>query len=174
MKIRVFCFALSIAAAGVISAQSSRDGVTPSRKVSVKPGETASAGKPNPQLTPDQVVRIQVDALRKNDSPEKDAGIRIAYAFSSPANRANIGPFERFREIVHNPVYSPMVNHRMNRLDPPEVDGELAVQRVTLWDEDGRRAVYLFTLTRQNDGEYRGCWMTDGVLRVTDEPQALI
>ena len=130
--------------------------------------------EPDPKWTPTQVVQFQLEALKDNDSLGKDSGIQGAFAFASPANRASIGPVERFAEIVHNPLYQPLLNHRRMRLDPVQIEGRIAVQRATVWDADGRRAVYLFTLSLQWDGQYAGCWMTNAVVRLASEPTAMV
>jgi hypothetical protein len=46
---------------------------------------------PNAQLTPDQVFKIQLEALRTND--ENDRGIEITFRFASPANKRSTGPY---------------------------------------------------------------------------------
>ena len=42
---------------------------------------------PKPALSPGDVIRIQLEALRHND--EQDRGIAVAFLFASPINRAN-------------------------------------------------------------------------------------
>ena len=46
------------------------------------------------------------------------------------------------------------------------VVGAAAEQRVTVTTAEGERVSYLFTLTRQPAGQFAGCWMIDGVLRM--------
>ncbi|MEQ8807830.1 MAG: hypothetical protein RIE59_02080, partial [Imperialibacter sp.] len=57
---------------------------------------------PHPALSPQEVVHINFLALQKNDSPELDHGIEIAWNFASPSNKENTGPIERFNIMVHN------------------------------------------------------------------------
>jgi hypothetical protein len=45
-------------------------------------------------------------------------------------------------------------------------DKASAEQRVTLISGNGEEAIYVFHLSKQTDGEFKGCWMTDGVARV--------
>ena len=45
-------------------------------------------------------------------------------------------------------------------------DKTTAEQTVTLIAADGDVATYLFRLSKQRDGEFKDCWMTDGVIRV--------
>jgi len=47
--------------------------------------------KPSPNFSPQDVVKIQLDALQNNDLLPKDFGIQVAYRFASPENRRNTG-----------------------------------------------------------------------------------
>ena len=47
---------------------------------------------PRPELSPQQVVQYQVDALQQNDDPKSDAGIERAFRFASPSNKQVTGP----------------------------------------------------------------------------------
>jgi hypothetical protein len=44
--------------------------------------------RPNPALSPEDVVAIQLNALQTNDTPETDAGIAQTWAFAHPDNNA--------------------------------------------------------------------------------------
>ena len=120
---------------------------------------------PSPDLSPAEVVRIQVEALQANDDPHADAGIETAFRFASPSNQAATGPLQRFSQMVKGPVYGDMLGFAWAEYGQIAVDGDQAAQRVTLHHEDGRRATYVFGLSRQEGGPYDGCWMTDGVAR---------
>src|ERR1700704_5439214 len=58
---------------------------------------------PNPDLTPQQVVEFQLDALRHNDEPTTDAGIERSFRFASPSNRLVTGPLSHFSENCAQP-----------------------------------------------------------------------
>lgn len=120
---------------------------------------------PQPAFPPDKVVRIQIEALGDNDRPHPDAGIEITFRFASPANRKVTGPLPRFIEMVHNPAYRPMLNHRGARYGKLKREGDQASQTVILKTGDGSRVGYLFQLSRQSEAPYKGCWMTDSVMR---------
>ena len=126
--------------------------------------------EPSPDLLPGEVVRIQVEALGRNDEPRPDAGIEAAFRFASPGNRATTGPLDRFARMVKGPVYGDMLNFERADYEPMQVDGDRAVQRVTLTHADGRRVAYVFGLSRQEGGECDGCWMTDAVVREERPP----
>lgn len=122
--------------------------------------------KPNPKLSPEEVISAQLEALQHNDTPEKDSGIARAFEFASPGNRAATGPLDNFIQLVKSAAYSPMLNHRRAERGPVRVVGEEAQQRVTLVDAQGRRVTYVFVLSKQAEGVYKDCWMTDAVVRV--------
>lgn len=120
---------------------------------------------PRPQLSADDVVRIQLDALANNDSPRADAGIEITYRFASPGNRELTGPLPRFIEMVKNPVYGPMVNHQgVEYGETVKRQGKVMIP-VLLTAENGRKAAYIFVVGMQEE-ECEGCWMTEAVFPV--------
>ena len=63
--------------------------------------------EPDPSLSPRDVVSIQIEALKNNDIPYKDRGIEVTFNFASPTNKRMTGPIERFKAMVHGPVYGP-------------------------------------------------------------------
>ena len=116
---------------------------------------------PHPDLTPRQVIKLQLDALRDNDRPHRDAGIATAFGFASAANRRATGPVARFASMLRNPLYGPMLGHTSAEFGPVQVDGEVARAQVVLLGGDGRLVAYDFTLSR--DPATR-CWLTDSVM----------
>lgn len=125
-----------------------------------------SLPQPSPRFSPAEVVRLQVEALGSNDEPFEDAGIRTAFNFASPANKAATGPIERFIPLVKNPVYRPMIDHAEAVYGEVQQEGDEAQQPVVLTTPEGERVGYVFTLSKQTGGPCDGCWMTDGVVRV--------
>ena len=93
--------------------------------------ETGDGGLfPNPNLSPADVVRIQIRALERNDIPHENAGIEIAFRFASPRNKLVTGPLPRFIQLVSNPVYRAMLNHRQAKYGPLQIEGVNATQPV--------------------------------------------
>jgi hypothetical protein len=135
------------------------------------PPEAAPELRPSPKLSPAEVIRIQVEALKQND--ETDSGIEITFRFASPANRQVTGPFNRFKQLVKTPAYRPMLNHKTAEYDPILLSGQSATQRVTIIERNGQATVYMFSLSRQNLPDCPGCWLTDGVTIVPTRKQPL-
>ena len=123
---------------------------------------------PPPSLSPGQVVEIVLAALQHNDDPQPDAGIATTFEFASPANRLETGPLQRFASMIKNPAYRVMLGFRSATKGRLELDGNHAQQRVVIVGRDGSQVTYVFLLSKQSDGPYANCWMTDGVIRQKD------
>ncbi len=121
--------------------------------------------EPDPSLSPQDVVRIQIEALRNNDIPYEDRGIEVTFNFASPANKRMTGPLELFKVMVRNPIYGPMINHRSAEYKNVRVEGDFAQIDVVLNSKEGEYLGYRFILSRQHGNQYEGSWMTDAVIR---------
>ena len=115
---------------------------------------------PRPGLSPGEVVRIQLEALRRND--EQDRGIEVAFRFASPANRDITGPLPRFIRMIRQGPYALMLDFREASYGTVEVREGVARQRVTLTGARSRVS-YWFYLSRQSEAPWADCWMTDAV-----------
>ncbi len=124
----------------------------------------AGVPTPDPAYTPEQAVDIQLEALADNDNPVKDAGIKTAYNFASPANRQATGPLPRFVRMVKGDRYAPMIDHVEAQVDPIERRGDRAEQQVRLTGPSGRTVTYRFGLSVCEEEPLAGCWLTDRVL----------
>ena len=121
--------------------------------------------EPDPSLSPQDVVSIQIEALRNNDTPYENRGIEVTFNFASPANKRMTGPLERFEMMVRNPIYGPMINHRTAKYENLMIEGKIAQIDVILTSKDGEYLGYRFVLSRQHGNRYEGSWMTDAVIR---------
>jgi Domain of unknown function (DUF4864) len=123
---------------------------------------------PRPELSPEQVVQYQVTVLQHNDEPKSDTGIERAFRFASPSNKQATGPLEKFVQIVKSPAYSPMLNSISSSIVGSEVNDDQAKIAVKIVATDGRQLTYVFLLSKQNEGEFNNCWMTDSVAPLED------
>ena len=151
LRNRIRCLLFCLALAPVIAAAQEGGGTS---------NPLSDALVPAPALSPAEVVRIQLEALRHNDVHNR--GIEVAFRFASPANRSNTGPIERFVSMIRNGPYALMLRFREASYGPVESRGLMARQRVTLADA-GIRTTYWFYLSRQSEEPYVDCWMTDAV-----------
>ena len=63
--------------------------------------------KPNPALKPKDVILIQLNSLKNNNTPYKDAGIEQTWEFAHPNNKIMTGPLNKFKEMIKRH----MINH---------------------------------------------------------------
>lgn len=128
-----------------------------------QPAPEAALPQPSMRWQPEDVVRIVVEALARNDHPFADAGIATTFGFASPANRINTGPLEKFANMVRNPAYGIMIDHLENEFSEVVQMGNQAYQMVKIVGNSGAEVIFAFRLSRQLDGKYQGMWMTDAV-----------
>lgn len=119
--------------------------------------------KPNPKLSPLEVVKIQLDALQNNDLMPNDEGIRFAFSYASPVNREALGSLEEFIKLLKHEVYRQIIGFERAELDIMYVEGLTARQDVHLLRQDDIVS-FFFMLSRQQREPFNGCWMTDAVL----------
>lgn len=120
--------------------------------------------KPDKALTPQQVVQIQLRALQQND--QSDSGVITVFNFSSPRNKLYLGPINHFRVLVREPNYRSILNFKSYKKGQLVTTGNTAYQLVVIKGQDGQQEVYMFILSKQRRGSYKGCWMTEGIARM--------
>lgn len=130
------------------------------RKPAAYPGR-----QPSPELAPLDVVRIQVSALQHYGDPTPNAGIWTAFQFTSPANRRLTGPYGHFLQLIKSPQNRPFLHARAAQLSEVEHTEWFAEVLVQLQDEHRAGSRFLFSLSKQREGAFQHCWMTDAVVR---------
>lgn len=150
----------------VVSGETTRESTKETGKdIPKEMGKAALPNRPDKRLTPDQVVKMQMQALQHNDTPKPDSGIATTFLFASPDNKRATGPLDHFAQIVKSEAYLPMLNCKSITYDPVLIDGDMAEQRVHIVSANGAHIAYVFRLSRQTDGAFAGCWMNDGCVR---------
>lgn len=138
------------------------------------PASLAAQPRPHPSLAPGEVIRTVVEALQNRNSPAPNAGIFTVYRFSSPANRANTGPYGTFLQLVKLPPFVALFSGHADSYGPLAVAGDHAEQAVRVRIDGGRAVWYRFVVSRQTSQQTRGlcagCWMVDAVIPVPSEP----
>lgn len=141
--------------------------------------QLADLPQPAPDLTYEQVLTLQLDALKDND--EFDSGIATAFNFASPRNRMNYKPNRdsdeeemrhNFAVMLHGPHFNFLLNHHSSELGPEFATDDEARRLVTIVSREGEEIHMLFVLRRQTEPPYAGCWMTEGVEIMSRRPPA--
>lgn len=120
---------------------------------------------PSPNLSPDQVVKLQLEGLQNNDLTTDNFGIRICFNFASPGNKIITGPIENFIRLVKTPAYKPLIGFERAEFSQVVVKGHSAQQAVRVIHTNGENALYAFVLSKQEEAPYQDCWMTDAVIQ---------
>lgn len=136
--------------------------------------DTSELTQPSPGLGAGDVIATVIDALAAPDQPYEGAGIEQTWQFASPPNRQQTGPLERFRKMVQNERYAPLLGHRSADRGPLRKSGDQAYQEVTVIGADGNRVTYAFQLSRYSTEDCDNCWFTDAVVPVErDDMEAI-
>ena len=67
--------------------------------------------KPNNEIKPYQVVKIQLTGLMNNDIPNKNSGIEQTWEFAHPSNKKYTGPLSKFVNLLKSESYNMLLNH---------------------------------------------------------------
>ena len=119
---------------------------------------------PNPSIKSDEVIKIQLEALKDNNSPYKDAGISQTWEFAHPQNRQYTGPLSNFTLMMKSDSYSLMLNHIDHNVIFVSEDDNTANYFVELTDKSGDKFGFTWTVKRVLiKGKFQDCWMTTGV-----------
>lgn len=115
----------------------------------------------NPDMTPEEVVEMQVTALRGFDL---DPGnLVVCYSLASPSNRAMTGPLSRFAGLVTGPPYDSLISADSYQIGQAIILQGYASVLVTVLGDSDQMFAYRFYLAKQLEAPVRDCWMTDGV-----------
>ena len=120
--------------------------------------------KPDPSISPKEVISIQLIALQNNDLPFNDAGIEQTWEFAHPKNRAFTGPLDNFIRMLKNPSYVMMIDHLEHKIITVQEQEMNSYYFVELIDSNGKKFGFEWTVEKVNqNGEFKDCWMTVGV-----------
>jgi hypothetical protein len=119
--------------------------------------------QPDPSLTPEQVVAIQLDALKRNDEPHRDAGIAQNWLFAHPLNKRETGPYSRFAAMLRSPAFGAMLDHQDHRIEIARESSHAVTFMVLIKTLSGDALGYQWTVEKVREGRRTACWMTTGV-----------
>jgi len=117
---------------------------------------------PDPTLSARDVVKLQLNALARNDAPTEDAGIEQVWAFAHPDNRAMTGPLPRFTRMIHGANYTHLIDHRRHEIEALETSDDNAVFAVRVLARDGNLYRFIWQV-RPAETEAGRTWMTTQV-----------
>ena len=120
--------------------------------------------KPNSNLKPFEVLMIQLNSLKNNNSPYKDAGIEQTWEFAHPINKESTGPLERFKQMIYSDSYKILISHENSKTIILKETSDKFVFKVYVLSKDKKKYYYIWQIEKvERKGELKDCWMTTGV-----------
>jgi hypothetical protein len=120
--------------------------------------------KPNTDIDPKKVVKIQLIALMKNDNPYKDYGIIQTWEFAHPNNQKATGPIEKFKNMIKTDTYSMLLNHVDHEVIEVYASKDVATYEVTVLDIEKKYYKFKWQVEKYNtEGFLKDCWLTTAV-----------
>ena len=117
--------------------------------------------KPSINIKPAQVIKIQLEGLKKNDIPNKDQGIEQTWEFAHPSNQRFTGPLSRFKEMIKGDSYNMLLNHISHKIIEIYSNEKKAVYEVTVLDTNKKYFKFRWQVEKFLDrGPLKNCWLT--------------
>ena len=120
--------------------------------------------KPNSNLQPFEVLMIQLNSLKNNNKPYKDAGIEQTWEFAHPFNKVFTGPLKRFKKMIYSDSYKILISHKNSETKILKEDPNKFVYKVYVLSKDKKKYYYIWQIEKVKlEGKFKNCWMTTGV-----------
>ena len=119
---------------------------------------------PNSSLKPFDVLMIQLNSLKNNNTPYKDAGIEQTWEFAHPFNKASTGPLEKFKRMIYSKNYKILISHTDAKTIILKETSDKFVFKVNVLSKDKKKYYYIWQIEKvKQEGKLKNCWMTTGV-----------
>ena len=117
--------------------------------------------KPSVSINAAQVIKIQLEGLKKNDTPNKDRGIEQTWEFAHPNNQRFTGPLSKFKEMIKGESYNMLLNHLSHKVVEIYSDDKKALYQVTVLDANKKYFMFRWQVEKFLDnGPLKNCWLT--------------
>ncbi len=117
--------------------------------------------KPNSNIEPQKVVKIQLTSLMKNNYPSKDNGITQTWNFAHPNNKKVTGPLDKFKRMIKGDNYKMMINHLSHTITQLKSGEKSAQFEVVILDKNKIYHKFNWQVEKYTgDGNLKDCWLT--------------
>ena len=116
--------------------------------------------KPAENLTAYDVVKIQLVALKNNNKPKKNAGIKQTWIFAHPENKKFTGPYERFEKMLLGNQYNDLLNHVSHKIKLIMNTKNSYVYNIELISKEKKMYFYEWHLEKTTTNNCSNCWFT--------------
>ena len=123
--------------------------------------------EPSQKLDSYNVVKIQLEALKKNN--KQDQGIRQTWLFAHPDNRKVTGPYEKFKAMIYGQQYRYLINHTSHKIKLITNSPNTFVYRVEIVSKEKKLFFYEWHVQKGSDDRCTSCWFTSAVSMPIDQ-----
>jgi len=116
--------------------------------------------KPAKNLTAYDVIKIQLNALKNNNKPNKNSGIKQTWVFAHPENKKITGPYERFQKMLLGDQYNVLINHESHKIKLIMNSKNKYIYNVELISSDKKMYFYEWHLEKATIKNCNNCWFT--------------
>ena len=120
--------------------------------------------KPNVEIKPDQVVKIQLNSLMNNNQPNIDDGIKQTWEFAHPSNKKYTGPLSKFVNLLKSESYNMLLNHLESEIiEVFKTNDKYGFEVIILGNDKNYYKFQWIVEKYYNDGALKDCWLTTSV-----------
>ena len=117
--------------------------------------------KPNSNIKPSEVVKIQLLGLQNNNKVFNDSGIEQTWNFAHPMNKQATGPLDRFKEMLKSNNYQMMINHVSHTITQVRRGDDWVQFEVIILDKEKIYHKFNWQVEKfTEDGPLKDCWLT--------------
>ena len=117
--------------------------------------------KPDSNIKPDEVIKIQLKSLMKNDVPSKDNGIKQTWEFAHPNNQRFTGPLDNFTKMIKGDSYKMLIGHIGHEISEIDNDNKRALYEVIILGPEKKYFKFRWQVEKfLEDGPLKNCWLT--------------
>tara|TARA_Y100000996_G_scaffold376625_1_gene328115 strand:- start:710 stop:1195 length:486 start_codon:yes stop_codon:yes gene_type:complete len=127
--------------------------------------------KPNKDLDPYDVIKIQLNALQNND--DKDNGIKQTWYFAHPDNKKYTGPYDRFRVMLYGAQYKYLINHYSHKIKLISNSPNTYIYRIEILSLEKKLFFYEWHVQKGSDIDCKNCWFTSAVSQPMDQGNSI-
>ena len=126
--------------------------------------------KPNSNIKPYEVVKIQLLGLQKNNEVFEDNGIEQTWNFAHPNNKKATGPLDKFKSMIKSNNYQMLINHISHTITQIRGGDNWVQFEVIILDKNKIYHKFNWQVEKyKEDGPLKDCWLTTMV----SSPQSL-
>ena len=116
---------------------------------------------PSSNITPKEVIKIQLSGLQQNDLQFKDSGIEQTWNFAHPNNKKVTGPLNNFKRMIKSASYKMMIDHLSHTITEVGSSTKSAQFEVIILDKNKIYHKFNWQVEKYtSEGSLKDCWLT--------------